>query len=254
MKLRAYIVDDEPLAVERLKRLLAKTGRVEIVGAATDPEAAIEDLRRAEVDALFLDIQMPGLTGFELLARLSSQPLVVFTTAYDQYALRAFEVNSVDYLLKPVDPAQLGRALDKAERFRGGSGAPADIRGLFERVAAALERGAAEYPKRIAARIGERVCFIDLDRVSHFYAEDKLTYAAADGKAYSVNYSISQLERRLDPKRFVRIHRGVLVQADWVKEIAPTFAGALVARLKDGKTELAVSRQRASQVRSRLGI
>ena len=107
--LRAYVVDDERLAVDRLSRLLGATGRVEIVGASTDPEAALEALRArpADVDVLFLDIQMPGLTGFELLQRLERPPLVVFTTAYDQYALDAFEVSSIDYLLKPIEPARL---------------------------------------------------------------------------------------------------------------------------------------------------
>jgi len=117
--LRVFLVDDEPLALKRLSRLLQATGRVEILGSSTDPELAVNYLSKERVDVLFLDIQMPGMNGFEMLAHLPNQPIVIFTTAFDQYALRAFEVNSIDYLLKPVESAQLERALDKVERLRG---------------------------------------------------------------------------------------------------------------------------------------
>jgi two-component system LytT family response regulator len=123
--LHAFIVDDERLAVERLKRLLKATGRVEVAGSATDPETALAQLQQAPVDVVFLDIQMPGLTGFELLARLEADTLVVFTTAYDQYAIEAFAVNSVDYLLKPIEPARLDRA--------PGAGTQAGARGVPRR-------------------------------------------------------------------------------------------------------------------------
>src|SRR5438552_7673214 len=132
--LRAYIVDDERLAVKRLTRLLDATGRVEIAGSTTDPEAALAFLQSNAVDVVFLDVQMPGLTGFELLERLESHPLVIFTTAYDQYALNAFSVNSIDYLLKPIEADRLDRALDKLERLTRtrGASAPAapDLRAL----------------------------------------------------------------------------------------------------------------------------
>src|SRR6266566_9348581 len=117
--LRVFLVDDEPLALKRLSRLLQATGRVKILGSLTDPELAVSHLSKERVDVLFLDIQMPGMNGFEMLAHLPNQPIVIFTTAFDQYALRAFEVNSIDYLLKPVEPEQLDRALSKVERFRG---------------------------------------------------------------------------------------------------------------------------------------
>src|SRR4030095_7340625 len=117
--LTAYIVDDERLAVRRLTRLLEATGRVQVAGSTTDPETAVPFLHSHSVDVLFLDIQMPGLTGFELLDRLETHPLVIFTTAYDRYALNAFAVNSIDYLLKPIEPERLEHALDKLERLRG---------------------------------------------------------------------------------------------------------------------------------------
>ena len=121
--MRAFLVDDEPLALERLSRMLEATGRVEIAGSNTDPVSALEQLRRLVPEVLFLDIHMPGLSGFELLAELPAQPLVIFTTAYDRYALEAFRVNAIDYLLKPIEPELLDRALAKAERMTShGSG------------------------------------------------------------------------------------------------------------------------------------
>jgi two-component system, LytTR family, response regulator len=254
VSLRAYILDDEPLAVDRLYRLLVKTGRVEVLGSSTGPHIALEFLKRNVVDVLFLDIQMPGMTGFDVLASLPSQPVVIFTTAYDQYALRAFEVNSIDYLLKPIDPLQLERALNKAERLCGSLHA-AEFGKLLEDVASALRRRAPDYPDRIATRVGQRVCFIDLAHVTHFYAEDKLTYAFVNGKAHCVDHTLSSLEERLDPKRFVRIHRATIPNVAWVRDIAMTFSGCYVARLRDARqTELAVARNRAQEVKARLGV
>ncbi len=118
--MRAFVLDDEILAVKRLTRMLEETGRIQIVGSSTDPLEAIEQLSNLSIDVLFLDIEMPGATGFDVLRKIKGeQPLVVFTTAYNQYALQAFEVNSIDYLLKPIEPQQLERALNKLERIRG---------------------------------------------------------------------------------------------------------------------------------------
>ena len=150
--IRAYVVDDERLAVERLTRLLTATKRVEIVGAEIDPEAALTFLQTHPVDVLFLDIQMPGMTGFELLERLEAPPLVIFTTAFDRYALNAFGVNSIDYLLKPIEADRLDRALDKIERFAGQP--RPDMRALARELAAALAPN--RRLERIASRVSER--------------------------------------------------------------------------------------------------
>jgi len=254
-RFRAYLVDDEPLALKRLARLLAETGRFDIAGSSTDPQAALEWLRTNAVDVLFLDIQMPEMTGFELLARLSEQPTVIFTTAYDQYALKAFEVNSIDYLLKPVDRDQLDRAVKKLDRMISAS--PADLRAVMEQVAEWLKTPGGEppAPDRIASRLGERTQFIDLARITHFFARDKLTYAAAGGKSYCVDYSISDLEQRLARKDFLRIHRSTLVNLGWVQELDSWFAGGVLVRLKDDKrTELPVARDRVRALKERLGL
>ena len=255
MKLRAYLVDDEPLALARLRRLLERSERVEVVGSTTTPEEAVAALTADPPDVCFLDIQMPRLNGFDVLAKLPRQPIVIFTTAYDQYALKAFEVNSVDYLLKPVDPESLERALKKVESLRN-SGQPsqADLQLLFKQLTASLRETKPDYLERIASRLGDRLWFLDLDRVTHFYAEDKLTYATSESKAYCVDHSIAELERKLDPKKFVRIHRSTIVSLAWIKEVTSLPGGSLNIRLKDAEnTDLAVARDRAREFKTRIG-
>jgi two-component system LytT family response regulator len=255
MKLRAYLVDDEPLALERLRRLLEKTGRVEVTGATTEPEEAVAALTEDPPDVCFLDIQMPRLNGFEVLAQLPRQPVVIFTTAYDQYALQAFQVNSVDYLLKPVEPEALDRALKKVEGLRGaGEPAQVELQTLLRRMTESLGREARPgYPERIASRLGERIWFLDLERVTHFYAEDKLTYAVSEGKAYCVDHTIADLEKKLDPRKFGRIHRATVVNFAWIRVVSALPGGALNVRLKDGK-DLTVARDRARGFKERVGL
>ena len=244
---RAYLVDDELPAVKRLTRLLQATGRVEIVGAEMNPVAAIDAIRVASPDILFLDIQMPGLTGFDLLARVERQPFVIFTTAYDQYALKAFEVNSIDYLLKPVEPEELDRALNKLEQFQR-AGGQVDLRGVLE----ALSRSASL--QRIPIRLGERTRFLEVGRITHFFTQGRLTFAATDGKSHAVDWTIAELEQKLGPSRFFRIHRGTLVNLDWLEELTPWFTGRMAARLKDEKrTELIVARDRVRLLKRHLG-
>ncbi len=138
--MRAFLVDDESLALKRLQRMLAATKRVRVAGTSTDPVEAVAAILEAKPDVLFLDIEMPGMTGFEMLAHLQPQPWVVFTTAYDRYALEAFGVNSVDYLLKPIEAAHLDRALDKIERLRGTAATPPGMAELIERLSRGCRR------------------------------------------------------------------------------------------------------------------
>jgi two-component system, LytTR family, response regulator len=257
--LRVFIVDDEALAVQRLTRLLETTGRVEIAGSTTDPEEALAFLARHQVDALFLDIQMPGLTGFELLARLERDVPVIFTTAYDRYALNAFEVNSIDYLLKPIEPERLTRALDKLERLatgprgaRGDLSAFPDVRALARQLASELSPG--RRLERVASRVGERTTVLEVARISHFFAQDKLTFAASAGREHAIDHTLAELEERLDPRRFVRIHRGAIANLAFVQELYPGVDGMLVRLKDDKKTELQVARDRVRDLKEKLGI
>jgi len=253
-RLRAYLVDDEQLALNRLARLLTQTGRVELLGMTTDPVEAVAQLQEQPCDVLFSDIEMPDLTGFDMLARLSQQPLVIFTTAYSQYALQAFEVNSIDYLLKPIDERQLERALNKLDRIRGGLEPKPQIENLLKQLASALP-GKRTFPARLPSRSGERIEFVDMATVTHFYANDKLTYAATGKKDYVVDYTISELEETLDPTKFVRIHRSTVVNLEYVKEVSTWFSERMLVRMNDGKnTELTVSRERVKSLKEKLGL
>jgi two-component system LytT family response regulator len=274
--LDVYVVDDERLAVQRLMRLLEATGRVRIAGSTTDPEAAATFLATHAIDVLFLDIQMPGLTGFELLERLERPPIVVFTTAYDRYALDAFAVNSVDYLLKPIEPERLDRALDKLEQLAAslqasGAAAPPmraqDVGALAQALAAHLGKG--RRLERIASRVGDRTTVLDVTRITHFFSRDKLTFAVVNGREHAVDHTLAELEAQLDARRFVRIHRATIVNVAFVQELYPGVDGVLrrsqdasnesrggmIVRLKDdAHTELSVARDRVRDMKQHLGI
>jgi two-component system LytT family response regulator len=243
-----------------LTRLLDATGRIAIAGSTTDPEAALAYLRAHEVDVLFLDIQMPGLSGFELLEQLERPPLVIFTTAFDRYAIDAFAANSIDYLLKPIEPERLDRALDKLQRLSGtGLRRPEadsplrDIRALARELAAQLTPG--RRLERVASRVGERTTVIDVARVTHFFSKDKLTFAAANGRDHVIDFTMAELEAKLDPRRFLRVHRATIVNVAFVQELDAGVDGGVIVRLKDDKkTEHAVARDRVRELKERLGI
>ena len=250
----AFLVDDEPLAIKRLSNLLAQTGRVQIVGTSSDPIDAAEQLRGLSCDVLFTDIEMPDLSGFEMLARLNPQPLVVFTTAYSSYALEAFEVHSVDYLLKPVDPKHLDRALAKLDRIRGDLERRPSVEALLRQLASGLTP-IPSYPRRLPSRSGDRIEFVDLAHVTHFFANDKLTFAATAKKDFVVDYTIARLEATVDPARFLRIHRSTMVNLEFVKELHSWFSDRMLIRINDGKnTELTVARDRVKALKEKLGL
>jgi two-component system LytT family response regulator len=264
---RVYLVDDEPLALRRLARMLEATGRVDIVGQSTDPAAAVEAIAAAsDVDLVFLDISMPDLDGFDVCARLPPGVMVVFTTAHDEHALRAFQTNAIDYLLKPIRDDELARALDKLDRLRA---LPvAEARELLARAMAGILAARALEPRsgddqedkrertaleRIASRLGDRIQLVELDRVTHFVAEDKLTYAVTAERSFVVDASIADLEERYARAGFFRIHRATLVRLSAIAELSSTTDGTRV-RLGDGKTELVVARERARALKDKLGV
>lgn len=222
MKPRVFVVDDEELAVKRLVRLLAATDRVDVAGTATDPRDAIARITD-DIAAVFLDISMPEVDGFAVARRLPPGTLIVFTTAHDQHALRAFEVNALDYLVKPVRVEALSRALDKLARRRGGP--------------------------RLTSRIGDRTHVVELARVTHFQAEDKLTYAFAGAESYIVDDSIAALEERHAADGYFRIHRATLVR---LTAIAELLANPPRVRLRDDR-ELPVARDRVRALKDALG-
>jgi two-component system LytT family response regulator len=232
--------------MRRLARMLGD--RVEIVGQATEPADAVARIAAdGAIDLVFLDISMPGMDGFDVATRLPASAMVVFTTAHDEHALRAFETNAIDYLLKPIREDELARALAKLERLRALPSPDADAE-----LAAAMTRIGAARPERIASRLGDRIHLVELDRVTHFFAEDKLTYAVTSERSYVVEPSVADLERSYARLGFFRIHRATLVRVAAIVELASTSDGTRV-RLADG-TELAVARERARALKDKLGV
>jgi len=236
--------------------MLNASKRVQIVGTESDPVQAVAAIRKERPDAVFLDIQMPEMSGFEVLAKLDPQPLVVFTTAHDQFALQAFAVDSIDYLLKPIEAAHLERALNKLERMLAGRETRPDVRSLIEQITAGLRKQeSTEYLERLPSRIGEKIELVELAQVTHLFARDKLTFAATPTRNYVVDLTIQELEQKLSPQQFVRIHRSTIVALKSVLELHPWFAGGMRILLKDEKrTELNVARDRVKVLKERLGL
>ena len=248
------LVDDEPLALTRLARLLGATGRADVVSRVGDAADALATLDRLGVDVVFLDIHMPGMSGLELAGRLPRGIAVVFTTAYDQHALAAFEANAVDYLLKPIERKRLDRALDKLERLRD-DGSRIDTAAMVGRLAAALRAAPVPFAARLPFRTREGIQLLDVAVVTHFIARDRLTHAVTPTGDHVVDFGLAELEAKLDPAKFLRIHRAALVNLDHVAEIQPWPGGRLLVRLKGAaRTDLEVSRDRVRTLKERLGL
>jgi two-component system LytT family response regulator len=229
MTLRALIVDDEPVARRRLRTLL-QAERVDILAECADGAEAIDAIRRRRPDVVFLDVQMPGLDGFDVVEGLDAdeQPAIVFVTAYDQYAVRAFEVHAVDYLLKPFERARLRRTLDRLAQQR-------DRRAEGRRVHAAVESVRSQQPlRRVLVRSSGRLYAVRVDDIEWIAAAGHYVELHAGNATHLVRDSISALEPRLDPARFVRIHRSVVVNVDHIREMQSAFHGEFVVTLHSG--------------------
>ena len=247
MKLRVAIVDDEKPARDRLRRLLAAMPEVELVGEAGDVASAVELLDREKPDLCLLDVQIPGGDGFDVLRLTTHMPHVVFTTAFDHYAVRAFEVKSLDYLLKPVHRERLQDAVHRAQLASGRGAAESDtIRRLLEEIRA--QRPAAT-PQRIPAKRGARILLLDPGDVIWFESEGELVHArAADGRAL-VERPLAELEELLTGS-FFRIHRSYLVNLSKVGAIVPEEGGTYRVVMKDdAHTALPLSRRQAQKLR-----
>lgn len=237
----ALIADDEPVARVGLRHMLADVDWIECIGEAADGPAAIEAIERLRPELVFLDIQMPGLLGTEVVQRLAHQPLVVFTTAHAEHAITAFELGALDYLLKPFGPERFNAALDRLRAALGEPAAPA-----FERLGEALGPGPIS---RIFVRSGRAIVALAVDAVSWFEALGDYVAVHAGAATHLVHVPLNRLERRLDPRRFVRIHRTHIVNLDHVDSFRRQDDGRLVAQLRDGKA-LAVSRAKAQELRA----
>ena len=245
MKVRTLVVDDEPVARAGLRAMLTAFEWVEVVGEAADGPAAVEAINRLQPELVFLDVQMPGLLGTEVLRRIERQPFIIFTTAFSQHAVSAFELGAVDYLLKPFGPARLAAAM---ERIRAAIGEPAGV-GALERLSGALAGGPIS---RLFVRAAGNLVPLPIAEVSWFEADGDYVIAHTERTRHALHLSLSRLEERLDPKRFVRVHRAHIVNLDQVRAFTRDGRGNLEAELIDGR-RVPVSRARAQELRS-LGL
>ena len=251
--LRAMIVDDEPRARQFLERLLAEQGEVEVVGEAKSGGEALALVAKLAPDVVFLDIQMPDLSGLEVARHLTGDgaPVVVFVTAYDQHAVEAFEVAALDYLLKPIRRERLAETVRRvASELRAGKrGARQEAAVRTVLASPAVQQGM-EPLRRLPVRFRREVKLLDLDQVSRIVSRDRVVLACAEGREYLVDYTLQELEGRLPAGQFVRAHRASLVNIDAIESYGGED-GVLVLRLKDG-TRVEASERRAAEVRRRL--
>ena len=284
MDLRAVLVDDEQLARDELGYLLGQVGGIEVIGEAGNGLEALTAIERLQPDVVFLDVQMPGLTGFEVARRMMdgrAPTQIIFVTAFDQHAIEAFEVNAVDYLLKPVDPVRLDVAVQRARR-RVSSEAPArraGIVGIDQRGAAStateplglaapgidndqLERivqlvtDRQSRRERLAIKVGERFLLIQADEIIFAsLADDNIVVVTPQHSGIASYRTLDELQTRLDPSVFWRVHRSHLVNINKIKEIVPWFSRNYILRMKDAKaTEIPVSRTQTRRLREYLKL
>jgi len=219
-KYKAVIVDDEKLARDRLSKLLIPyTHKIDIIGEATDGEEALVLVESLRPDLLFLDIQMPVMNGFEMLEKVSYQPRIIFTTAFDQYAIKAFEENSLDYLLKPIEEQRLRRTILKLETL--------EVESQNSQLQHLLEKLDSEKVKTLTVTIGDRMIPISVENVVYFHAEDRYVFIHdKDGKKHLLSTSLTELEKKLSDS-FIRVHRAFIINRDYVREIRKSVNGKL---------------------------
>jgi two-component system, LytTR family, response regulator len=246
--MRTLIVDDEAPARERLKRYLADFEGVEVIGEASDGVQAVEMIEAQSPALVLLDIQMPGLDGFGVVDALEDPPPIIFVTAYDQYAIRAFEVHALDYLLKPFSRERLAKAIHRAqETLTEGQDVNAQLRPLLEDLAAE-----GRYLTRLAVRDRASIRVLDAGEVDWIGLKDEQAMVHVGDQAYPIRRTLTELEARLDPKRFFRAHRSAIVNLDRIQEVIPWFKGGHILRLSTG-AEVDLSRAQTRALRKMLG-
>lgn len=242
MTVRVLIVDDEELARQRLHRLLAAEQDVEVIGEAPDGVQAVDAIRRLMPDLVFLDVQMPEVDGFAVLERLRPQPppAIIFVTAHDDYALRAFDVHAVDYLRKPFDAARFKEAFARARQRLAGSGA-ADQARKIDALLAQVEAQPPRSRERLMVRTDGRLYFVRIDDIDWIEAAGNYVKLHVGRDTHLMRETMMGIEKMLDPTRFLRIHRSAIVNLDRVREMQPWFSGEYTVILRDG-TQLRLSR------------
>lgn len=244
--MKTLIVDDERLARQELKSLLAAFDEIEIIGECSNADEAKSSIESLKPDLVFLDIQMPGKTGFELLKDIENMPNVIFVTAFDEYAIRAFEVNALDYLLKPVEPLRLEEAIKKVTNQENDLNAE-------EITEPAINQHILKQDDQIFLKSGEKCWLVELKDVRMFESEGNYVKVFFDKNKPLVLRSLNTLENRLDPKLFFRANRKFIINLRWIEKVVPWFNGGLQVTLKTGE-EIEISRRQTTKFKDLLSL
>ena len=239
--MKALIIDDERLARTELKRLLTPFKEIKVVGEAVNADDALEKIQELKPDLLFLDIQMPGKTGFDMLEELDSVPTVIFVTAYDEYALKAFEYNALDYLLKPIEPKRLEETVNKL------------IEKKRKKTISELDKDFLSESDQVFVKDGEKCWFVKLENVRLFESEGNYVRIYFGENKPLILRTLNYLDERLDDKTFFRANRKHIVNLKWIASIEPWLNGGLLVKLKDGQ-KVEVSRRQAIKFKDMLSL
>lgn len=247
--IRALVVDDEKLARDRLISFLRGVDDVDVIGQAKNGVDAVRLIEEQSPDLIFLDVQMPGMDGFGVLKAVRKSPHVVFATAYDTYAIKAFEVHAADYLLKPISRTRLDEALRRVRARVTGQAPALHLRELM----AMLEARDRRYLPQLPVHRGRQILVVPTEQILWFEVEYRLVYAHVDGDRYMTNFTLKELEEKLDPEVFFRAHKSRLVNLQHVKAIVPWFGGRFKLVMRDQKaSEVELSRAQARALRGRM--
>jgi len=251
-KYRTLIADDEQPARDRLKKLLAEyEGRIEIIGEAQNGIECREMIDNMKPDLVFLDMQMPGLNGFEVLQQTSHSPIVIFCTAYDEYALKAFETNSIDYIVKPIKAERIQKSIEKLDSLIR----KPDKQEMLRLIDSYISQSPPKEITSMPVKVGDRMLFVKIEDIIYFSAEEKyVTIHTKDSKTYLSDLTLKNLEDKLDSK-FLRVHRSLLVNVNRIKEIDKHFGSRYILKMDDsGQTKLVTGRNYCEQVRKLMEI
>lgn len=246
MKINCLIIDDEPLARELLKEFLVQMPELNLLGECSKGTEAVTKIDEMKPDLIFLDVQMPGMNGFDVLDDITHDPFVIFTTAYDQYAIKAFEKNAVDYLLKPVDQERFKLAVDRAITRMN-----TEQNNVGELLRNMKTENRTSYDSHIFVQKSEKLINLPVDEIEHLEASGDYTILTTKNDQFVSSSGIGKLEEILNPETFIRVHRSTIININSLKEIEKHFNGGMVVKMNNGKS-FPVSRTYAKLIRKKV--
>ncbi|MDH5396516.1 MAG: LytTR family DNA-binding domain-containing protein [Cyclobacteriaceae bacterium] len=245
MEIKCLIIDDEKLARELLLEYLEEYPEIEVIGQCSSGKEAIKMIDKFEPDLIFLDVQMPGKDGLQVLEEITHKPFVIFSTAYDNYAIQAFEENAVDYLLKPIDTSRFRKAIERVKERMESEDSNVDK--LFEM----LNKGTEGYSSHLFVQKSDKFLSVPITEILHLEASGDYTIISTANDQFLSSNGIGKLEERLDPNHFIRVHRSTIINLSHLKEIEKHFNGGLVVKMKNGKS-FSVSRTYSKEIRKKV--